>query len=269
MEELDLTNEVRLDLSTVQARLIYDNKYNKEVLLDVRAIMSANGFDPLRVTASTTASEAGRPTQGTGDCLSIYNDSARVFGMSALLAGIGGGLIGLPVVHTLKEEPNYVDGLVCASTNNNIGNMVSTGHAYYEPPNILDIHATPLEYANPRPDPNQYTETSKWHAIKMFNGIRALIDSFCPGGWREYYVPSLCHALFMLGETAAFKPNPTDPGSNCDGSPFNTPFSTAQGFNESSLAGRADVAVFRPWLDGWRPCWELPHPVNQVLIPSQ
>ncbi|MFN7925137.1 MAG: fibronectin type III domain-containing protein [Bryobacteraceae bacterium] len=281
--EFDLQNEVAIDIFTVQARLIYDNKYDEDVIGHVRAIMAP---DQLRVTTSSLTGGALKPwieteLQAAGfDCPSIYGDSARIYGSSELLAAFGGGLIGLPANAVESDGADsifYTRGLMCTdstlSRNSNVSHMVSVPRQY-EPPNIIDIHHTGvLGQTNEAggaiaPAATQSIAASRAEAAATFNAVGSLIASFCPGGWRGS-VPNVCNALFMLGETSAWKPNAST-SLNCDGSPANTPFGTAQGFNQSTLAGRPAGSVYRFWLDGVNGplCYELPHPVSQVVLPT-
>jgi len=91
VEELDIENEVDLEYTTVQARLIYDNKQDlngtvggtTDVLTTLRKIMSKWGYDPGHVTYSVVT-ETPTVSSPTDDCTSLYGSPSLLFSQSQL-----------------------------------------------------------------------------------------------------------------------------------------------------------------------------------------
>lgn len=143
---------------------------------------------------------------------------------------------------------------------------------------VLDVNGVLERDESPQtgesgPNPDQSVVANTQVAKTTFNAIAELINSHCGGGVRGF-VPNICNALFMLGETSAWKPDPAT-HFNCDGSPKNAPLGTSQAFNQSALPARASGSVYRYWVDGANPppgggpaCYGLPHHVSQVALPS-
>ena len=270
LREFDLTNELLLTRFPVQARLIYDNTRNVDVFAAVQDLVANAGFDRKLVTFSVFEANTTIPDF---DCLSVYDDSARVMAMSALFAGLRGGSIGLPANLPNPQTQGY---LWCYG---GYTEMVLVPGAR-QVPSIADMHATPcaMVEATGRCDPYHDVNAIKTEARRTFNGVADLLQSYCVGGWREEKIPDLCSATFIQGEVAAKKEPPVNNirpdglPSNCDGSPPNAPEGSARGFNESGLAGRS--AVIRPWLDNMNApdngvvCYESPHNVRRTFGPQ-
>jgi len=260
--ELDGENEMTLDQYSVHARLIVDNTHSDElVLTNLRQAMSANGFDPGKVTYSVYHLEA---TVALYNCGSVYGDSARILEVSELLSAIDGLWFGTTSVP-------YSSGLKCGG---------STSARAYLPmgqpsPTIIDMHDSPC-VGNCDPTVNPWS-TVTGEATTDFNALDTFRESFyplssCPArapgcGWRTQccgYDPNLANALIVIGETFAYTaPNdtPVCPMTGANGNPESPPYSWSRaaavnmvtGFNGSWLQGvtlpngNPGYVVFRPW----------------------
>jgi len=124
---------------TVEARMIYDNLNNVNVLQEVGSAIQQYGYSPSIVTFSTSPQFPDKDTglnnsQGV-DCPSYWGDSAMLWLSDALMGAIAGpyGTFGWPSNITWSHE------LGCGGT---VGNMPSVP-AYNTQPSVLDIHAYP------------------------------------------------------------------------------------------------------------------------------
>jgi len=310
IEEFDVSNEIELDSFTVLARLIVDNTHNDEgVLQHIAQAMYSRGFydtpfnpytDPTapypldRVTFSVM--DAGVTSNGK-DCLSVFNDSARVLPLSNLVAALGGGFFGEATGTTSLDGTN----LSCGGSQGNPldlpGNMIQAQLPEgYPLPTIVDMHTGHCLRDAQNLGNCKVPQSEADAALEMqpvFDGANRLIQSFCPGQSRGNS-PQMCNALYMQGELPIFQlapdPNESTNGTlnptNCEGNPIAVPGGVVQGLNASGLHGRAlpsgnPGVVFRPWLAAtslWssqadnisnRICYGFPQILKPALAPGQ
>ncbi len=260
VDEFDIQNEIALDNATVYGRLIVDNKHtgtgNPNVLSQTRSSMTTYGFNWKRVTYSAHSANS---TVSQYDCGSVYGDSARIIRLSEMLAGIGGGLIGD------ANGASWVNGLRCGGTATGMYQMPT----YHSPPNITDLHV----YACVEATTGGCTSASVQNdAKKTFDGVKAMIDSYGPSGWRGS-VPDIYNSLYMLGETWS---NAFDSSNkSCEGGNVTTSVATqtVNGFNTSGLAGRTAGTVFQPWhqVANWgdpAACYPATYTINPPYTPQ-
>ncbi|MCW5983042.1 MAG: hypothetical protein KIT09_33445, partial [Bryobacteraceae bacterium] len=175
--ELDFEQELNILAFPALARFIYDNAQPDSALpvesyADVgkalRGLMTANGFDPLRVTWSApwdgVAQAEGYPI-AEFECANVYADNARNMGLDQIEAAIADSFIGEP------SNPNPSWGketgfLYCGGT------TVGMFHDLPVPasgpqPGIIDLHVRP-EIENADLD----SENVQGEAKVDFNAIR-------------------------------------------------------------------------------------------------
>ena len=284
ISEFDLSNEMRLNGFNSEGRLIVDNThqgvdpYNTSnqlmytpVLETVRKMMSDNLFNPARVTFSVVPEDANLNGH---DCGSVYGDSGRILSLSTLIGAIGGVQFGNP------QAIDYANtkGLPCGGTLAGAPNLPGPGRPA---PGVIDHHhGACLRVENGQCVHYQSQENARLEAQAVFNGVKALMNSYCIGGWRN---PSntanlpLCQPLYTHGEIPLYQPNnPLLYGATCDESSLAGPAGTIAGFNSSQLVnhqvqGGGIGVVFRPWVDpinvvpGATTCYKMPHPLNQYF----
>jgi hypothetical protein len=144
LTEVDLQNEINLNSFTVYARLIYDLKDRNsripipgdpdDVLGNVRALLSANGFNPGVANYSVAGQDATLPTF---DCMNAWGDSSRLEYLSALYAALAGPNSSFGFGPNIWEF--YDNALVCDAADFEPSTMVSLP-IQYSPPSIIDIH---------------------------------------------------------------------------------------------------------------------------------
>jgi len=119
---------------TVQARIIYDNYRNVDVLQELRSRMSNNGFDPGRVAPSANIPPS--PTPASADCLSWYGDSAMLLTLSELMVAIAGQ----GSAKGIGDPPGHPEnGLVCYQAGDPVPEMVTIPKSHGLP-TFIDIH---------------------------------------------------------------------------------------------------------------------------------
>jgi hypothetical protein len=282
VEEFDVKQELPTAYSTVVGRYMFDptdtsgGPTGRDVLDDLRYYMGQHGSTSSWTQLAFSVSGFGNVDVAQYDCPSVYGDSARILPASELVAMIGGGAFGDPNV-------NYTNGLWCNGSlpppyNKSITDGAQEPMSWSEP-GILDIHTTMCLEGASGCESTQSTAATE--ATVTFSDIETFLNTFCPSGWRHNST-QLCGALFMLGETDVYQPQPNPYQSvNCVGSPVNVPAGNVQGFNASTLAGRTyngsqPGVVFRPWTSPlWNAldsnsqvCFGFPQALQPTLVPT-
>jgi hypothetical protein len=218
IDGLDYYQESNMGQFTIQGRMIYDNYRNVDVLAELRTRMSAHGFLSSRVAPS--ANRPGQPTPASGDCGSIYGDSALIFNLFSLTAAIAGpwSAIGIP--------PDYYIGygaLFCATSYDTTG-MVSLP-VYHSQPSFIDMH-TQMLYSNA-------ADTAIW-AKNVYSNIWAFMQYRGLTGNRVIFGET--NPVETYGEWTQAQASAAINGLSSDGYKNSTLFSNA-----------ASQVVMRPW----------------------
>jgi len=160
IDGLDYFQETNIGAFTVQARMIYDSYRSVDVLAELRSRMSAHGFSSGRVTPS--ANIPPQPNPASGDCASIYGDSAMLITLSELTAAIAGpwSAIGMPQSFDLQYEK-----LMCANSYDTTG-MISLP-VWHSQPTHTDIHSQ-MAYSSP-------SDTAVW-AKNFYSDVWAFMQ---------------------------------------------------------------------------------------------
>lgn len=238
--ELEMQQELNTMAFTVLLRWIYDNSIPEsaglqhgqkvDIVSRLRSLMSANTFDPGRVTWSAVGEEA---SSATDNCTNIYTDWSRNFRLDSVASAIGGGWIGLN-----REGGGGYDqyGLWCGGT---LAGMFASP-IYNTQPNIVDTHIYPQVIGAGTGD----TQIQQVAALDYGDLPHFLI------------LVGLQSAPVIIGETYAGKiyTGYSQDGSLCWNSPTTAPASNVAGYNQSQLAGH--TIIFRPWMQledpsGW------------------
>ncbi|MBZ5626352.1 MAG: discoidin domain-containing protein [Acidobacteriia bacterium] len=235
ISELEFEQEQDLVDFTSELRLMYDNSSPEsalqqpgtsvDILTKLRGLMNNHNFLAGNVTWSAPWIDA---TLATENCLNVYQDYSRESTLDAILAAIGGGVIGLNNDHTTSN------GLYCGGTTNTM-----LPSPMYNPtqPSIVDSHMYPHVDAGPG--------ASEDYQITLDPQIPTLaqLDYSDLQHFVAKYFPS---AQVIIGETHPGTPY-YDTVDKCN--PFGNPGGAPNvvGFNASLLAGY--YVVFRPWME--------------------
>ncbi len=255
VHEIDVDNEADFAVNTVLLRLVNDNKQGdtgQPYILDaLNYYMGQSGYPSLHATYSA----AQYQTINAYDCGSWYGDSARVFRLSAVIAGVGGGKVGL-------SSTTATNGLYCSTL---VPADAVSQSRYYSQATILDVHI--------------YNVNGSQDASVDFNDVKTLINSYGPKGWRGSN-PNIYGAEVMLGETHSGTTAPSffakticgtsaTVSCECYAGPAQLPGYMINGFNESALAS-SNTTVFRPWLNmAFVPaCYPQPTVFNPPYAPT-
>jgi hypothetical protein len=264
VDELEMQNEVDLVNVTVLARLFCDPTHPPDadrpcepVLANLQTLMANRMGAAAQFNVTVSIGDTNSTAFGSdshSDCLSVYGDSARILGVSELLAAIGGGLIGRPY----QVDNSYF--LACG------GSAQFMSPTYPSPTStIIDLHTKPCKL-DPAPGPNQFNcdrahdDDVYGQGVKTFNGIKTMLDSYGPNGWRGYN-PPVYNSTITFGET--WKPD------NCNTYPVNSDFSNYNAFNASSMA--THPVVMLPWtnLVEGNGCFSFPVQINPPYAAEQ
>jgi len=241
LDALDYFQETSM-MFTVQARMIYDDHRDVDVLEELRSRMSKYGFSRDRVAPSANQV---KPTVAGHDCPSYYRDSAMLLHLSELSAAIGGppGKIGEP------SYGNAQDGLAC-DAGFDPNNPLIPLPVWHSQPTFIDIHS-------------QATYPSLSDTATRAKNFYSAIWAFMQKNSRtENYV--------AFGET-----NPVGCGSEwtaqqADAMLYGMP-GEGNGYRNSSLfANRPGSVAMRPWHRteyGFPSCPPSPHVINPPFNP--
>ncbi len=228
VSEIDVEQELNTTAFPVQARFVVDNSAppqtgNPDALNSLRYYMGLYGYDIGRVVWSVGE---GKPTVAGFNCLSVYQDYARLMGLDSIFSAIEGGYIGTPSGFTAT------DGLYCGGTKISMFQMPVSHTA----PDIADLHTYPCV---PNPvaglcySDDQHASV-QGEAATVYGDVAHFLSVVDPS------------AVFMVGETHSNSNN----GQNetCE---FHAPLDAAQlnvaGYNQSALASHS--VIFLPWIN--------------------
>jgi hypothetical protein len=232
VSEFDVEQELNTVQFPVLARLIVDNAQtqtgNPDAVNSIRYYMGLYGYDSGRVIWS--GSEDKSSVAGY-NCLSVYQDYARLIHLDSIFSAIEGGLIGTPY------SPSPTDGLErLGSAKNGTTPFMFQMPVSHAAPDVVDLHAYPCV-----PNPTLglcYSDDAdasvQGEATIVYSDVSHFLTLVNPA------------ALFTIGETHSHSNN----GQNetCE---FHAPLDAATlnvaGYNASALAGHS--VLFRPWIN--------------------
>ena len=247
---LDYYQETNMAAFTVQARVIYDNTRNVDVVANLQDIMGYyhynvfSGIDPLG--ASPSANGPAVPTSVTGNCVSAhYGDSGQLLTLSALVAGLKGNkAIGQP-------GSDGLTGLPCGSLLSG-GTDVPVGRRLF--PGFIDIHSqmhfnlvdnTAAWSKNFHDQMKEFVFTNGFSGKRIVFGETNSIDPGCNDPWTKEQAAAMLYGI---------------PGSG-------------NGFVNSTLfSNYAGNVVMRPWQDisyAHSACMGFPNTINPPFNPMQ
>jgi hypothetical protein len=246
--ELELAQEINIMAFSAQMRWIYDNSSPASapsqyvvstsqgkvvnVFGALRAMMTANGFDPGRVAYSGAWTDA---TDAVTNCANEYQDYARNNLLGNITQAINGGFIGVPNGYNTN-----MGGLVCGGT---LGAPQIQSPVYSTQPDIVDLHVYPSV--------RQTTNTDA-----MIQQVAALdygdVPHFLVGA-------GLTSATIVIGETYGGAINPLNLGTPSNPnycwlgafqSPSGAPNDNVAGFNNEGVSSPLSgyTVTFRPWM---------------------
>jgi hypothetical protein len=253
---LDYFQESNMEF-TAQARMLYDPYRQVDVLQQLSQIMSANGFDPGKVAPSASAPE--KPSVPSGNCGSVYGDSALILPVSELTAAIYGWAV-IGKVPVDSDVDNH--GLYCTRFTST-GTMIVTGH-WHPQPSFIDMHAS-LTYSGISHTSTDLANTTTWSQ----NVYSAL--------WSFLYNRTLTGMHAVIGETNPVQAGPdwgNNPDRGCQQFTKEEAAAMVSGYRSSSLYTAAQngtngtSVVMRPWHDlvNYR-CTPSPHIINPPFNP--
>lgn len=151
LEEFVFLDEINLWDFPVEARMIYDNTHQTDVLDIVRYYMSYYGFDPLSLTYSAYAVNA---SLSGFDCGTYWGDAATLYDISPLAGALAGGNgeFGYPGPQGLQIENNLqcqnVNGYMASSLYSNAASR-TTLRPWNDPADYTGCFKAPTLIANP------------------------------------------------------------------------------------------------------------------------
>jgi hypothetical protein len=271
--ELEIQEELT-PVFTAYMRFIYDNSSQPtsppqfldtppggsatfvNVLSALRYYMSLNGFDPGRAQDSAYWLDA---TSATANCLNVYGDFARNYGLDFIADTIAGNLVGIAADH---DSPlSSYSNQICGGTYDTINGSLILSPIYSTQPDIVDAHIYPsVTYTSNTGADIQAAATTDYEDVTHF-----LAEA------------SLQSAAVVIGETYGavnsnqmlspfyFGSLPTNPeycwGTSQQGGysnfyplPAASPSYNVAGFN-NEVAGMGVVPLynfavaFRPWME--------------------
>jgi hypothetical protein len=240
IDALDYFQESSM-IFTVQARMIYDDDRDVDVLQELRTRMAANGFNPDRVAPSANQV---KPTVASFDCGSYYGESAMLLHLSELTAAISGpwGLIGEP------SYANAQNNLACDAGQDQFNLMIALP-VWHSQPTFIDIHSQAV-----------YSSLSD-------TATRA--KNFYSDIWAFMYNRGRTGDYVVFGET-----NPVGCGSEWTSEQASAMLygmaGESNGYKNSLLfANRAGSVVMRPWhrTEYGFACPPSPHVINPPFNP--
>lgn len=227
--ELETDQELNLPAFTVLARYMYDNSSPQSasqapgtivnVVSALRSLMSSNGFDPGRVTWSSTGSDSSDATYN--GCVNVYTDYGRNLGPDEVAEAINGSYIGI------NSDFTVTNALICAGID--VSSMFQTP-IYSTQPDIVDVHIYPQAAYTTNTDAQiQDAAANDYGDLPHFLTLA-----------------SLTSANIMIGETwDGTMYSPCWPGS-----PTGAPTDNVLGLNNESVSPPLTNYTFtaRPWM---------------------
>jgi hypothetical protein len=248
---LDYYQESNMADFTVEARMVYDNTRNVDVVAGLQDIMDwyhdnvFSGIDPLG--ASPSANQPWVPTPVTDNCISSqYGDSGQLLTLSALVAALKGNkAIGAP-------GWDFPPGLPCGSLPSG-GSDVPMGWRLF--PGFIDIH-TQKDTINPLADMAAWSKNfhDRMHEFVLGNGL---------SGKRV-----------VFGETNGINPGCNDAWTKerAEAMLYGIPGSVNGFANSYLFLIYAGNVVMRPWQDiteAHSACMAFPNTINPPFNPMQ
>jgi len=203
------------------------------VLLALRSLMTANGFDPGRVAYSSPWINSTDPA---ANCFDVYGDYARNDHQDNITQVINGGPIGVPDGWDLSQG-----GLPCSGS---VNTDMMTSPIYSTQPNIVDMHIYPLVAGTTNTDAMvQQEAATDYGDVPQF-----LSDA------------GLTSATVVIGETYGGTLSPLNLGTPQEPnycwlrsyqSPSGAPSDNVAGFNNESVTNPLSnfTVTFRPWME--------------------
>jgi hypothetical protein len=262
VEEADIDNEPNLEVSTVWARLIYDNTTMTSVVSGVGNAMATYGFNSSRATVDVTPYYLAHSVGSSYDCGSVYGDSAVIDHSSQALAAFGGGKVGEEpyTTYSTTSLPCYNSASVCGSPGSPGWAACATAGMISLPvsqpvPSIQDLHAAPCLISGSAPN---------WGNCDSAYDTTAFAKQLYGDLWAFLTYRGLTSSVMMIGETTSNQPGST----TCEAYLQANATQNVNGYLESTLfTSDAAKVVMRPWensrvlLNGTS-CYATPAPIG-------
>jgi hypothetical protein len=247
--ELDMQQELNLADFTVQARLIYDNTTNDNILARLMGIMNTRGFPMTNVTYSVVHNAPKSTSQQTreANCSSVFGQPARHFPLSQVLSALDAGFIGTPA--GVNGDIGFGDtGLPCGGSTSG---MLHFPALYVGGPSVFtfDVHDYPCTQDNCSSISMTDLQTQ---ARLDYSALKDLLNLYGPANPNNGYTyAGLDYFKFLarvfIGETTSN--TISSAGYTCDGD--NSPPSGAAAYNYAGFAASTLAAhwysVLSPW----------------------